>query len=193
MADTLTVLIIRHAEKPGEKWPGRGVTFEGERDDKSLVIRGWQRAGAWAALFGAGLGRDDYPKPDIVYAAQPGSGPPGEGPSRRPFETVTLLGDRLKYNPPIIDAFPQGKEPDLVDAVMKRSGVALISWEHKAIISAILPLIPIGGKAPTHWPGDRFDVVVRLDRAAGKEKFACRMLYPCLLSGDTADPFPGTT
>jgi hypothetical protein len=53
----LTLLIIRHAEKPKEQgdkpnefWPGPGFTDKGEEDDKSLVIRGWQRAGAWAAF-----------------------------------------------------------------------------------------------------------------------------------------------
>ena len=67
----LTLLIIRHAEKPGENWPGPGLTIEGTPDDKSLVIRGWQRAGAWAALFGAGLGGTDYPAPAAIYAANP--------------------------------------------------------------------------------------------------------------------------
>jgi hypothetical protein len=39
----LTILIIRHAEKAGEQWPGPGLTLEGVKDDKSLVVRGWQR------------------------------------------------------------------------------------------------------------------------------------------------------
>jgi hypothetical protein len=52
----LTLLIIRHAKKPGESWPGSGLTPDGVPDKKSLVIRGWQRAGSWSALFGAGLG-----------------------------------------------------------------------------------------------------------------------------------------
>jgi putative addiction module component (TIGR02574 family) len=51
----LTILIIRHAEKPGESWPGSGLTPDGIIDKKSLVIRGWQRAGSRSALFGVGL------------------------------------------------------------------------------------------------------------------------------------------
>jgi hypothetical protein len=51
----LTLFIIRHAEKPDVKQPalGPGLTDSGEDDTESLVIRGWQRAGAWASLFGA--------------------------------------------------------------------------------------------------------------------------------------------
>jgi hypothetical protein len=36
----LTILIIRHAEKPDESWPGPGLTPDGSADKKSLVIRG---------------------------------------------------------------------------------------------------------------------------------------------------------
>jgi hypothetical protein len=67
----LTLMIIRHAEKPKEEWPGPGLTIEGSPDGKSLVIRGWQRAGGWSALFGAGLGGTDFPRPDVFYAADP--------------------------------------------------------------------------------------------------------------------------
>lgn len=69
----LTVLIIRHAEKPDMAKPdlGIGLTSAGVEDKHSLVVRGWQRVGAWTALFGAEMDRDDYPTPNIVYAANP--------------------------------------------------------------------------------------------------------------------------
>jgi len=69
--EALTLLIIRHAEKPGDAWPGPGLTEQGVADDKSLVIRGWQRTGAWTAMFGAGLGGDSCPEPKAIYAAAP--------------------------------------------------------------------------------------------------------------------------
>ena len=47
--------------KHGEIWPGPGLTREGKEDDRSLLIRGWERAGAWAALFGTLIGADVYP------------------------------------------------------------------------------------------------------------------------------------
>ena len=89
----LTILIIRHAEKPGESWPGSGLTPDGIIDKKSLVIRGWQRAGSWSALFGAGLGGLDYPAPSVIYAADPNA-TPGDEPSSVPTR-------RLFHSPPI--------------------------------------------------------------------------------------------
>ena len=68
----LTVMIIRNAEKPDRSFAGSGFTENGDEDRESLVIRGWQRAGAWATLFGSGLGLPDYPTPDFIYAATPG-------------------------------------------------------------------------------------------------------------------------
>jgi hypothetical protein len=68
----ITVLVIRHAEKPNGSWPGPGLAPNGEKDKKSLVIRGWQRAGAWATLFGAGIEiGGTYPVPARIYAADP--------------------------------------------------------------------------------------------------------------------------
>jgi hypothetical protein len=67
----LTILIVRHAEKPDKAAPDPGLTLQGTEDKRSLVVRGWQRAGSWAALFGAGLGGNDYPPPGVVYATDP--------------------------------------------------------------------------------------------------------------------------
>jgi len=85
---TLAILIIGHAEKPGESWPGPGLTPDGTPDKKSLVVRGWQRANSWAALFGGRLGGQDYPKPSAIYAADP-AGTSGDEPSQRPIVWFT--------------------------------------------------------------------------------------------------------
>jgi hypothetical protein len=178
-----TLLIIRHAEKPDEDWPGPGLTSDGAPDPQSLVIRGWQRSGAWAALFGAGLGGTDYPAPAAIYAANPA----GSGVSQRPFETITALAPRLGITPNT--TYGLGQEDALVSELLGLSGVVLVAWEHKAIVEEILPKLPItSGTPPTHWNGSRFDVVLRLDRADGAAGFAFQELFPMLLSGDSDKP-----
>ena len=184
----LTILVIRHAEKPDETWPGPGLTDHGIEDDKSLVIRGWQRAGAWASLFGAGLGGGaDYPVPDTIYAAQPGDGRVDHGPSRRPAETISALALRLGLT--ANETFAKGQEDALVTQLVTLSGVVLICWEHNAIVADIIPKVPLSqGTPPTRWPGDRYDVVLRFDRPTGTTKFRFQALYPRLLSGDLNTP-----
>lgn len=179
----LTLLIIRHAEKPGEDWAGPGSKFDATPDKESLVIRGWERAGAWTALFGAGLGGTTYPAPAAIYAANPA----GSGVSQRPFETISALAPRLGITPNT--TYGTGQEDALVKELLGLSGVVLVAWEHKAIVDAILPKIPVSsGTPPTHWNGSRFDVVLRFDRPDGATGFAFQELFPMLLSGDSNKP-----
>lgn len=189
----LTILIIRHAEKPGENWPGHGLSAEGQPDRKSLVIRGWQRAGAWTALFGCGLGGADYPKPDAIYAAQPDpyDGPlAAEGdPSQRPYETVRSLADRLQLKP--IIRWAKGEETGLAAEITLQHGVVLVCWEHKLITDALIPHLLAGqpvADVPTHWDGQRYDVVLRFDRAGDGAPWSFRQLFPRLLAGDSDAP-----
>jgi len=186
---TLTILIIRHAEKPDESWPGQGLTADGVTDKKSLVIRGWQRAGSWSALFGSGLGGSDYPQPATIYAADP-EATTGEEPSQRPFETVVPLAARLGLAPDT--TFAAGQESDLAAKLVGLTdGVVLVCWEHKAIVRALLPAI-VGSQSipgmPTKWDGSRFDVVLRFDRASPGAAWSFRQLFPHLLSDDSDTP-----
>jgi hypothetical protein len=194
----LTVLIIRHAEKPrdahAEKprgaWPGPGLTEDGNPDKKSLVIRGWQRAGAWAALFGAGSGGDAFPAPAAIYAAKPGDDGAKE-PSQRPFETVRPLAERLRLSP--ITKFAKGEETKLTAELAELTGVILVCWEHNSIIDPLLPALLGKQKSqlpgvPAKWDSDRFDVVLRLDRAVAGAPWSFRQQFPRLLSDDTDVP-----
>lgn len=183
---SLTILIIRHAEKEGEQWPGPGLTPEGVEDKKSLVVRGWQRAGAWATLFGTDLGGDRYPTPIVIYAANPDASPL-EQPSRRPFQTVTPLSERLGITP-IID-YQVGQESELASAIAGNSGVVLVSWEHKAITGRLLPAIASGQQIkgmPHRWDDTRYDLVLRFDRLSPEAPWLFWQLCPRLLSGDLA-------
>ena len=184
----LTILVIRHAEKPNEAWPGPGLAEGGEADKKSLVVRGWQRAGAWAGLFGAGLGGDQYPRPTVIYAADPTSIVDGE-PSQRPFETIEPLAERLHLTP--ITRVAHGKEEELAAELIGLTGVVLVCWEHKAIVDSLLPALlgmqRIPG-VPAKWDGTRFDVVLRLDRALPEAPWSFKQLFPRLLSGDSDTP-----
>jgi hypothetical protein len=183
---TLTILIIRHAEKPGESWPGEGLTADEVKDTKSLVIRGWQRAGSWSALFGSSLGDSDYLQPGEIYAADPAS-ESGEEPSQRPSETVSPLADRLGLK--INTTFALGQESDLATEVTSFSGgVILVCWEHKKIVETLLPAIGKEQKIPgipTKWSSDRFDVVLRFDRLSPDAPWSFRQLFPKLLSADS--------
>ncbi|PNG25832.1 histidine phosphatase family protein [Methylocella silvestris] len=191
----LTIILIRHAEKPaakpGDPDRGPGLTSFGETDKHSLVVRGWQRAGAWAALFGCGLTPGgDYPTPDIVYAANPDE-PPTDGgdASRRPDETVTPLCGRLGLSPRT--SYAVGEEGKMVAEVCALAGVVLVCWEHKHIVDPILTLIAGKQKIPqlpTRWNGDRFDLALRFDRSGPDAPWSFRQLFPRLLAGDTDVP-----
>lgn len=115
----LTVMFIRHAEKPGGSFPGDGTT-----DDKSLVIRGWQRAGAWAALFGSDLCSADYPRPNVIYASKPEPVFKKAKFSHRPFETATPSAERLQL--PLRADYGVSQEHELVDEIRKLTGVGIV-------------------------------------------------------------------
>ena len=184
----LAILIIRHAEKPEESWPGPGLTLDGSVDKKSLVIRGWERAGSWSALFGAGLAGDDFPRPAAIYAADPNA-TAGDEPSQRPFETIAPLAARLGLAPVVRYAI--GQEAELVAEIAGLTGVVLICWEHKAIARTMLPAIAAGQPlrgVPKKWDGARFDVVLRFDRSAAGVPWSFRQVFPRLLSGDSDTP-----
>ena len=184
----LTIILVRHAEKPGGDFPGPGLTIDGEDSGKSLVVRGWQRAGAWAGLFGTGFGGAEYPRPTIVYAANPDAG--GDDSSHRPLETATPLAARLGVE--IVQRFGVGEEAGLVADIVRLTGVVVVFWEHKAITADIIPRLrgdqPLPG-VPEKWDGDRFDVALRFDRALPGSPWSFRQLSPRVLSGDSDAPF----
>ena len=174
------IMFIRHAEKPGEPpGGGNGVTQVGLEDDKSLTVRGWQRAGALAKFFSSRPPMD----PGVVFAAGVGHGSKSE----RSVETVTPLVALLKLSGNvdfITSHLKDGLQP-LIDDVMSRNGTILVAWEHQ-VIPSLIGFLPNPPAVPQQWPGDRFDMVWVLDRAGNGWSFS--QVPQLLLAGDSATP-----
>jgi hypothetical protein len=186
------IMIIRHAEKP-PKSPGKkgpwDVLEDGEPGNgKSLIVPGWQRAGALNAFFAPYQAKPANPKiatPDYIYAANP------KGESHRPCETVTPLAAWLGYRQgsPQFNVTYQigGGEPQLAKSVLSLSGVVLICWEHKNIMPNLMQVIneavPIANYAsiPSPWP-DVFYLVWVLDLTGSS--YVWTSLNQNLMAGD---------
>jgi hypothetical protein len=188
-----TLIVIRHAEKPDDQRQVPGINLMGQIDDSSLSVRGWQRAGALAVLFGPEGDRADYPTPNVVIAANPAASPKNRSLtaliSKRPHLTIVPLCQRLQIKH-ILD-FGVGDEAEMLDVAFGKKGVVLICWEHYRIVEALLPRIAKGQDIPglpTKWDDARFDVVLRFDRPRPDAPWAYRQLYPKLLAGDTNLP-----
>jgi hypothetical protein len=186
----LIILLIRHADKPDDPSLGPGLTAKGKKDQNSLVIRGWQRSGAWAALFASGAFGTDYPRPTVVYAVDPTKPSADDASiSQRPFDTIIPLCERLHIKP--VTSFGVGDENLLLQEITQLTGVVLVCWEHKKIAEAILPWLA-GTQTlpglPAKWDKARFDVVLRFDRAQKDAQWSFRQMFPKLLAGDQDVP-----
>lgn len=174
------ILFIRHAEKPGAAF-GKGVDAEGNPDEESLAVRGWQRAGALARFFSAGKDeRLGDVRPESVFA--PGLGPGSQ--SKRPMQTVDPLVALLRESSPVKHVLTHLKDDGaaLMADVLTQTGVVLISWEHK-VLPTLFSHIPGAPPVPAAWPEDRYDVIWLLDRRAHGWAFS---QHPqLLLAGDS--------
>lgn len=141
------IMIIRHGEKP----PAKGLPLDVQENGqpgggKSLIVPGWQRAGALNAFFApykAKPANKHIHKPDFIYAASPNKE------TQRPWETVVPLAAWLNYTKPpqFNTGFPiGGGEPAMVKSVLALSGHVLICWEHDNIMPNIMS--NINGQVP---------------------------------------------
>ena len=152
---TSKIMIIRHAEKPPSIGEPFGVTAAGDQDVESLMIEGWQRAGALACFFAPTRGplqSADLATPQFLFASESKSG----GGSSRPVETITPLASKLGLTPKT----HKKSDIDKVAAdAMACGGIALISWQHEDIPSIANIIVGNRPRSPRQWPGARFDVV----------------------------------
>jgi broad specificity phosphatase PhoE len=181
-----TIYVIRHAEKPDG--PNQGVDETGAVDDESLIVAGWQRAGALAVFFGSPKG---LPVPDRVYAAaatDKRDTPAGKigSKSKRPTETVTPLAAKLKQT--VNGTYTEGQEADLVKEVTALHGTTLVCWQHQAIPKIATLILGTTKGVPDPWPSDRFDVVWRFTSSDHRDKWKFDQVCQEVLAGDGSKP-----
>lgn len=164
----VTVLIVRHAEKPAQ---GRGLSPQGE-----------QRANAYASYFdplqldGAAL------TPQRLIATSDSKA------SIRPRLTLTPLAVRLSL--PIEQPFADAKVDALVKSLRKtnQASVVLIAWHHGHIDKLI---DAFGGNAAKlqgrkTWPGDVYNwlVVLHFDHHGKLSASRSELIHKHLLPSD---------
>lgn len=163
-----TVLIIRHAEKPGS---GSG-----------LGARGQQRANAYAAYF------DPFRLGDAVFVPSRLIATKESKSSNRPALTLEPLARRLNLT--VDQQWSDNRTGKLAKSLRRHNAapVILIAWHHGQIFDLINAL---GGHAENivhqkAWPGDVYDwvVVMRFDARGKLITSESQVVQEHLLPGD---------
>ena len=148
---TLTLLIIRHAEKPGEQWLGPGP--HRERPAGWQVARDRAAGNAperWAALFGSDLGGNDS---QILAPSSRLTQAPGARRTRAPKACGRRRPSRRwrrAHSPRTrLCAGPGGRTRHNGH---RAAGPALISWEHRRSLRSSRG--SGAGRRRPPWPGD---------------------------------------
>jgi hypothetical protein len=152
------VLIIRHAEKTGEK------------SDVHLSKKGVERADVLFQIFEASKTRPmPFPRPDFIFAAKNSTN------SQRPLETIQPLAKKLGF--PIDQKYDSKRPKDTEEKGEKenmiglraeifgmpkyRGKTILVSWRHSTIPDLAKTL---GAKdAPSKWADEVYDRVWQLN------------------------------
>lgn len=171
----VTVLIVRHAEKP--------------EVGRQLNARGEQRAVAYADYFSALMldGQTLIPQRLIATA--------DSAESMRPRQTLIPLSQRLQL--PIEQPYANNDVDKLVSLLRKsnQAKTVLIAWHHGHINKLISAF---GGDGPAligqpKWPVDVYDwlIVLRFDDKGQLVESRSQKIQEHLLPGDIADPGRG--
>jgi hypothetical protein len=167
------IFLIRHAEKP--TGTGIGVLESGEQDDKSLSVRGWQRAGALAVYFGDAKRDGVIEAPRFLFASHSSSA--------RPEKTLVPLAEKLGVN--INLTFGKGDEDQLVKAAIECEGPVLICWQHDYMVAVADRILGDNQTAPREWPTNRFDMTWVFDWDAAALRYGFTQAPQRLLGGDS--------
>ena len=174
-------MLIRHAEKPDDDANTRGVTPKGGRSHESLDVRGWQRAGALTSLFAPADGHFPHAslaRPQFLFASKPLK---HKG-SKRPFQTITPLADKLDIG--INADFQRSEFETMLEEVFLCKGVVLICWQREYIPSIAEHILGNSRMAPREWPDDRFDLVWVFDLKRSATGYGFKQVPQRLLMGD---------
>lgn len=201
-----TIMIIRHAEKPPEppaSPPPFGVAPDGTQDDRSLSVRGWQRAGALVSLFVPSRPVPSSIKaPQFIYAVKVDGD--DEKPrdaagirigtkGKRTQQTIAPIAEKLGPTATLNFTFDKGDEAAMIASAMACPGAVLICWVHENI-RRIANQIPMSAATPVpeSWPADaqgngRFDVVwlFEFDNSTATYRFG--HIPQMLLAGDVPE------
>jgi hypothetical protein len=130
--DGLTVVVFRHAEKPKK---GDNLNCQGLNRSLALAPVLYGRFGLPAAVYVPALGLGD----NTLHS--------------RMFQTMIPFAAR--YNLSVTSKFGEDETGALASAVLARTGVVMIIWEHKRLPDIARAL----GVRDTdlHWPDDDYD------------------------------------
>lgn len=177
----LTVMFIRHGEKPSDHGVPHGINHHGEHDAHSLSVRGWTRAGGLAGLLAHGPWKS-HPHvtiPERIVATRPTP----EAKSRRELDTATPLAQRL--NIVVEDQFTHGHENLLRQSILSDPRPALVVWHH-GTLSTLVRGFPLANASdlPQDWPDHRFDLIWILTRGSSETTYQFVSIDQMLLEGD---------
>jgi hypothetical protein len=168
------IILMRHAQKPTHEPKHIGIREDGTADPESLTVRGWQHAGALAAVFAGSRSNalsEFGARPDVIFAAGIGKKKVRAGGkeveigshSRRPVQTVTPLAETLGLA--VVTTYTKGEEPALVADALGRPGTVLICWQHENIVDIGNLITGNSTTVPQSWPEEQYDVIYVFDRA----------------------------
>ena len=177
-----TILLIRHAEKPGET--KHREVLDADAKDPKLSLQGRNRAAAYAAYFSAKWPGGPFPGIDAIFATA------NSDASHRPAETVAPLAAALGIQP---NENYGNSDKDIAKLAGDLLGgkyagkVVLICWHHGTLQTLAHAL---GATSAPPWPSPTtFDLVWRLDYANGSTP-AFTALYEGLMFGDEPATLP---
>lgn len=141
-------------------------------DKESLIVRGWHRAGALAVLFdpaNGSLQNANLAVPKVTYASDPDKGSQEAdddgkvgSKSKRPFQTITPLAERLGIKDKVNVKFAKGEEKQMVASVLAETGGRshlLATRKDSRHRQAYRRVETADKPIPSKWSSNRFDVV----------------------------------